>query len=276
MSDAMPPHSPGEVWSVLGVEGGVMVLLAGPFDAAHGQREYLAAPLYTGKEEGFVWTDQDVRLAADESPSDNELFVGVWNARPVLEDDLFVLLGQLADEALTVARDVYWAALNEETVEAEERLGRSIRSADDPAARFQVAEMDRWSAVSDRVHQEGVPKPEPQSDPFCESPEFFGSFQFHWEGSPKLHLFGPQTSWLLYAEADPAHERMLPTPTIIAAEPSSVRTAITASTEAKNPMRALASWSSWFRGGYETVLEGSVSLELNSDWPRSTGKASAA
>lgn len=273
----MPPHSPGEVWSVLGVEGGVMVLLAGPFDAAHGQREYLAAPLYTGEEEGFVWTDQDVRIAPDESLSSDEGFIGVWNARPVLEDDLFVLLGELGDDALTAARDVYWATLNEETFDEDERLGRSIRSADDAAARFQNAEMDRWSVVSDRVHQGSVPEHEPQTDPVDESPEFFSSFQFHWEGSPRLHLFGPQTSLLLTAEVDPSHERMLPTPTIIAAEPSSVRTAVTASTEPKHPVRAVTSWSTaWFRGGFETVLEGSVSLELDPGWPRSTNKASAA
>jgi hypothetical protein len=127
------------------------VVLAGPFTTPRGIPEYLVAPLYTGQEPGFVWTSEDVRLSADDTGLGAERFVGIWNARPVLEADLAFELGRLSDEATVAVRDAYWASLNERRLGPSPRLGREVRSASDPAARYQAAELDRWEPLSGRV-----------------------------------------------------------------------------------------------------------------------------
>src|SRR3989442_345019 len=102
MIKSVPDYNVGSIWSVLGVEDGRAVVLAGPFAASRGSPEYLVAPLYTGSEPGFVWSSEDVLLNAEETSLGVQLYAAVWNARPVLEVDLLFRLGQLQDE-VTVA-----------------------------------------------------------------------------------------------------------------------------------------------------------------------------
>jgi len=143
----------GSIWSVLGVEDGRAVVLAGPFAASRGSPEYLVAPLYTGSEPGFVWSSEDVLLNPEETSLGIRLYAAVWNARPVLEVDLLFQLGRFQDEATVAVRDVYWASLNERALGKSPRLGRRIRSSSDPAAQFQAAELRKWQQVSGRALQ---------------------------------------------------------------------------------------------------------------------------
>lgn len=147
----MTPHRVGSVWSVLGFEDASVVIVAGPFAAARGSPEYLVAPLYTGREPGFVWTAEDVRLEAKETGLGEPRFAAIWNARPLLESDLVFELGQLSEEATVAVRDAYWASLNDRPLGRSARLGRPIQSVDDPAAKFQAHELDRWQPLTGRV-----------------------------------------------------------------------------------------------------------------------------
>jgi len=147
----MPGHLIGSVWSVLGIEDAVVVILAGPFAADRGTPEYLIAPLYTGHEPGFVWTSEDVHLEASETGLGEPRFAAIWNARPLLEADLALQVGTLTEETTIAVRDAYWASLNERTLGANSRLGRPVKSANDPAAQFQARELERWEPLSGRV-----------------------------------------------------------------------------------------------------------------------------
>jgi len=147
----MPSYLVGSVWSVLGLEDAAVVILAGPFAADRGTPEYLAAPLYTGHEPGFVWTSEDVRLEAVETGMGEPRFAAIWNARPLLEADLGLQIGTLTEEATIAVRDAYWASLNERTLGANPRLGQPVKSARDPAALFQARELERWEPLSGRV-----------------------------------------------------------------------------------------------------------------------------
>ncbi|MEX2155649.1 MAG: hypothetical protein WD773_02280 [Gemmatimonadales bacterium] len=141
----------GSVWSVSGLGDAAVVVLAGPFATSRGSPEYLVAPLYTGREPGFVWSSEDVRLEANESGFGEPRFAAVWNARPLLYSDLPLQLGTLTEDATVAVRDAYWASLNERALGKSRRLGRSIRSAKDAAAMFQAAELERWEPLSGRV-----------------------------------------------------------------------------------------------------------------------------
>ena len=151
MIDIVPGHPLGSIWSVLGLEDAAVVILAGPFAAARGVPEYLVAPLYSDRQAGFVWTADDVRLGREETGLPDVRYAAIWNARPALEADLLFRLGQLSEDATVAVRDVYWASLNERPLGKSARLGRRIKSADEPAARFQAQELDRWEPVSGRV-----------------------------------------------------------------------------------------------------------------------------
>ncbi|SRR6266516_924632 len=156
MIRAVAEYPVGSIWSVLGVEDGRAVVLAGPFAASRGSPEYLVAPLYAGSESGFVWTSEDVRLNPEETSLGVRLYAAVWNARPVLEVDLLFRLGQCQDEATIVVRDAYWASLNERRLGKSPRLGRRIRSTSDTAAQFQARELRKWQQVSGRALQSGA------------------------------------------------------------------------------------------------------------------------
>src|SRR6266545_7120268 len=110
MITQMPRAPIGSVWSVLGYEDAAVVVLAGPFATNRGAPEYLVAPLYTGREPGFVWSSEDVRLEAQESGFGEPRFAAVWNARPLLYADLGIQLGTLSEEATVAVRDAYWAS----------------------------------------------------------------------------------------------------------------------------------------------------------------------
>lgn len=151
MISSVPDRPLGSVWSVLGIEDGLAVILAGPFAASRGTPEYLVAPLYSGSEPGFVWTSEDVRLKPAETGLKKRVYAAIWNARPILDADLLFPAGQLTEEATVAVRDAYWASLNERDLGKSERLGRPIRSAADPAAEFQTRELKRWQRVSGRA-----------------------------------------------------------------------------------------------------------------------------
>jgi len=147
----MPSYLVGSVWSVLGLEDALVVIIAGPFAADRGSPEFLVAPLYTGREPGFVWTAEDVRLETSETGLEEPRFAAIWNARPILEADLALQVGMLTEEATIAVRDSYWASLNERPLGANPRLGRAVKSKKDPAAQFQARELERWEPFSGRV-----------------------------------------------------------------------------------------------------------------------------
>jgi hypothetical protein len=141
----------GSVWSVAGVPGGTALVIAGPFGPPGAVREFLVAPLYTGSEPGFSWTDWDVLIRPEESPFNTPRYAAVWNVRPVLEYDLELQLGDVTSQAASVVRDVYWASLNEQKLGPDPRLGRPLRSWKSREAAFQKAELELWKVVSGRV-----------------------------------------------------------------------------------------------------------------------------
>ena len=141
----------GSVWSVAGVPGGTALVIAGPFGPPGAIREFLIAPLYTGSEPGFSWTDWDVLIRPDESPFNTQRFAAVWNVRPVLEYDLELQLGDVTSQAASAVRDVYWASINEQKLGPDPRLGRPLRSWKSREAAFQKSELEIWKVVSGRV-----------------------------------------------------------------------------------------------------------------------------
>ncbi|SRR6266516_3880825 len=151
MINTVAEYPIGSIWSVLGIEDGRVVILAGPFAVSRGSPEYLVAPLYSGSESGFVWTSEDVALTTEDTGLGISLYAALWNARPILEGDLVFRLGQLQDEATIAVRDAYWASLNERPLGKSARLGRRIRSSSDPAAIFQADELRRWQELSGRA-----------------------------------------------------------------------------------------------------------------------------
>ncbi len=159
MITQMPRAPIGSVWSVLGYEDAAVVVLAGPFATNRGAPEYLIAPLYTGREPGFVWTSEDVRLEAEETGLAELRFAATWNARPVLDADLALQLGTLNEEATVAVRDAYWASLNDRPLGKSKRLGRPIRGAEESGATFQRQELQRWEPLSGRAFD----APEPSS-----------------------------------------------------------------------------------------------------------------
>lgn len=153
MIATMPAPRIGSIWSVLGLSDATVVVLAGPFRTTRGNPEYLMAPLYSGTEPAFVWTSEDVRLDTGETGLGTIRYAAIWNARPVLETDLALELGELSEEATVAVRDAYWASLNERPLGPDPRLGKPIRTHKDAAARFQAREMERWETLSGRVFE---------------------------------------------------------------------------------------------------------------------------
>ena len=100
-----------------------------------------------------MWSSEDVRLEAKETDLAETRFAAVWNARPLLEADLALPMGELTEDATVAVRDEYWASLNERPLGPDPRLGRPIRSNREPAAQFQAREMERWETLSGRVFE---------------------------------------------------------------------------------------------------------------------------
>lgn len=141
----------GSIWTVPDLGDAAAVLLAGPFRASSASQEYLIAPLYTGDEPGNRWTSEDVRLEPAEIGGLGTRYVAIWNARPLLAQDLGLQVGLLAAEAVTAVRDAYWENLNEKRSARDPRLGAPIRSRRERVAKFQGAELRRWEPLSGRV-----------------------------------------------------------------------------------------------------------------------------
>lgn len=150
----MPDQPLGSIWTVAGIPDGLVVVLVGPFNAAEGLAEYLVAPLYRGSEAGFRQTDEDVRLEAHETGLGVVSYAGVWNTTPILERDLVVQVGLLPADATRATRDVYWATLNRTGALKGARVGKPIRSMEEPVAAFQSLERDRWQELAGRVFSE--------------------------------------------------------------------------------------------------------------------------
>ncbi|MEX2572441.1 MAG: hypothetical protein WD737_14170 [Gemmatimonadota bacterium] len=114
-------------------------------------------PVYTPNFPGFIPSSEDVPLAVE----GRTLFAGVWNARPVLQDDLGSIAGFINADELEKVRDAYWAAMDGRGVPTGQGLGsrprwwqrRRIR-------RFQSGELERWSHLSGRAFTDDlVPAP---------------------------------------------------------------------------------------------------------------------
>ena len=150
--NARPPV--GSIWTVRGVEGGHGLVILGPIQRATTGAEFIVVPVYNGSEPGFGWSDQDVRLEPEETSYAKPMFLGVWNARPVLERDLerFVMRVPDAHIAIAIAQDVYWAAAQGRRLK-HPRLGGATRSGSKTAA-FQQAEKAKWDPAS--VHTAGT------------------------------------------------------------------------------------------------------------------------
>src|SRR5438477_196737 len=110
--------------AIRGVEAGHAMVLLGPFTGVRPVPEYVVLPVYRGIEPGFGWTDQDVRLEADETSYAQPVFLSVWNAQNALETDLesFVMRIPDAQIGIALAQDVYWAASQNHSVR-HPRLG---------------------------------------------------------------------------------------------------------------------------------------------------------
>lgn len=152
----MPATAVGSVWSVPQLGDAAVVVLSGPFAAGTGAREYLVAPLYSDHHPGFVWTSEDVRVTAEETGLRDACYVALWNARPILEADLGLELGTLPIEVVELLKDFYWASINDKSVRKHDRLGTEVRSPDEPAAKFQARELERWEPLSGRVFMQAI------------------------------------------------------------------------------------------------------------------------
>lgn len=214
----------GSIWTVSTLKDATVVVLAGPFaaDSPRGP-EYLVAPLYLGNEPGFRWTSEDVRLGGDEVPLGTTCFAAIWNARPVLGSDLVLHLGNVSDGATIALRDAYWASLNELPAPKNPRLGRPIRSASEPVARFQLAELETWEALSHRAISDTLPPSETHAVPLATG--WSGELRRSLNASAKFQLadcgwaFSPEDLNRLQASIE-ASEGLLSTPDFLAIGPS--------------------------------------------------------
>jgi hypothetical protein len=143
--NAKPPV--GSIWTVRGVEAGHGLVILGPILRESTGAEFVVVPVYTGSEPGFGWTDQDVRMEPEETSYAAPTFLGVWNARPVLERNLerFVMRVPDAHIAIAIAQDVYWAGAQSRRLK-HPRLGSALKPGSKTEA-FQRAEMAKWAAA---------------------------------------------------------------------------------------------------------------------------------
>lgn len=144
--NAKPPV--GSIWTVRGVEGGHGLVILGPILRESLGAEFIVVPVYSGAEPGFGWTDQDVRLEPEETSYAAPMFLGVWNARPVLEKNLerFVMRVPDAHIAIAIAQDVYWAASQHRRLK-HPRLGAEPKPGSKTEA-FQQSEREKWAPAS--------------------------------------------------------------------------------------------------------------------------------
>lgn len=189
----MPDAQIGSIWTIAGMDQPAVVLL-GPFGESRGNPEYVIAPLYLGAEPGFRQTDEDVRLEAQETGI-GVRFAALWNAGPVLAGDLGQQLGLLPDDATALVRDVYWATLNEEALPKGLRVGKPIRSSDEPVADFQEDELERWTIIAGRVL--AAAEPPPAAPPVAQ----FRCANF-W--SNDIQIIVDQSDMRMLLEADPS------------------------------------------------------------------------
>ena len=143
-------HPIGSIWTVPELGGAHAIVLLGPYASGHPVPEYIIAPLYTGAESGFGWTDQDVFVDALETSLGGARYVGVWNARPVRATDLGELVAQLPADALAVslAQSVFWGTHDQSAHHA--RLG-PMHTPGASVINFHLGEMLRWRMLTVRA-----------------------------------------------------------------------------------------------------------------------------
>ena len=144
----MSPCQVGSIWTVPQLRGAHAVVLLGPYTAVPGVQEYVVAPVYTGHEAGFGWTDQDVKVEAAETAFERPCYIGVWNARPLARPALGIQVAQLVEGAvaLSVAHEVYWGVHTDRAIR-HGRLGAPL-AAGSPTVLFHVDELARWRALA--------------------------------------------------------------------------------------------------------------------------------
>jgi hypothetical protein len=148
----MPTHKRsfpvGSIGTVRGVEHGQAMIILGPFSGVRQTPEYVIAPVYSGSETDFGWTDQDVRLEATETSYAKPVFLGIWNAQQALETDLDMFVMRVPDAmvGIALAQDVYWAASQNRSV-AHSRLGPPLLY-ESRTAGFRLREVMKWGHVS--------------------------------------------------------------------------------------------------------------------------------
>jgi hypothetical protein len=148
----MPKCAIGSIWTVPELGGHHAIVLLGPYTAGHPVPEYIVAPLYTGEEPGFGWTDQDVFVDERETSLGGVRYIGVWNARPVREGDLDARVGNLPEDApaIALAQSVFWGTQDRTT--RHSRLGH-VRTPGAALINFHLGEMLRWRALTVRATQ---------------------------------------------------------------------------------------------------------------------------
>jgi hypothetical protein len=148
----VPKCAIGSIWTVPELGGAHAIVLLGPYTAGHPVPEYIVAPLYTGAEPGFGWTDQDVFLDERETSLGGARYIAIWNARPVREGDLADKVGSLPDasHAIELAQDIFWGTQDRTRVHS--RLG-TTRTPGQAVVNFHLGEMLRWRALTVRAAQ---------------------------------------------------------------------------------------------------------------------------
>ena len=149
----------GSIWTVPELGGSHAIVLLGPYTSGQLAPEYIIAPLYTGAESGFGWTDQDVFVDERETSLGGPRYIGVWNARPVRESDLGAMVARLPEESLAVAlaQSVFWGT--QDRALRHSRLG-PLRTPGAAVINFHLGEMLRWRLLTVRASQK---QPAPSS-----------------------------------------------------------------------------------------------------------------
>src|SRR4029078_3535375 len=93
----------GSIWTVRGVENGHALVILGPIMREKSGSQFVVVPIYSGQEQGFGWSDQDVRLESEETSYAAPRFLGVWNARAVYERELERFVMRVPDAHIAIA-----------------------------------------------------------------------------------------------------------------------------------------------------------------------------
>ena len=142
----------GSIWTVPEIDGSHAVVLLGPYTSGHVEPEYIIAPVYEGRENGFGWTDQDVFVDTLETSLGSPRYIGVWNARPVRQSDLGEEVAALPQDSLAVAlaQSVFWGTYDRRRPHS--RLG-TLKNPGAPVINFHLGEMLRWRVLTVRASQ---------------------------------------------------------------------------------------------------------------------------